>query len=334
MSVPQKITQPKTIRVAPIVSDPVMRNSKGPAEMLLNDELGVDSDIKDTVFGNTAKKTKEETDSGHNGIHSNDHNSGTSQPETNTIVLVAFALIVIALVAIIVWMVMRNSGDKKEEEEVRRMILPHPRNGMPPNQMYSAQHRQQPSYNRQQEGMSLQQMEQMHRQQQMMQQQMAQMNRQMGGDRNEPSSSTPKEDSDEVAVNAGNDNEDDTEATDDTNTNADDTDTNQPTFTTVNISQRKPAGFADAMAKLDSKVASKPALDSSNKPKFTKAKPHPSIIRPTVPSDVDEVMAKTTAMLKAGAAKSTEDASMSELDRALLDRVNSNTELDENDTDE
>jgi hypothetical protein len=111
----------------------------------------------------------------------------------------------------------------------------------------------------------------------------------------------------------------------------------KPAFTTVNISQRKPAGFADAMAKLDSKVASKPALDSSNKPKFTKAKPHPSIIRPAVASstsDVDDVMAKTAAMLKAGTVTRTEDTSMSDLDRALLDRMNSNTELDDEDNDE
>jgi hypothetical protein len=321
MSVPQKITQPKPIRVAPIVSDPVMRNSKGPAEMLLNDELGVDSDIKDAVFSSTAKKTKEETD----GAGNHDHT--TSQPETNTMVLIAFALIVIALVAIIVWMVMRNSGDKKEEEEVRRMIRPHPRNGMPPNGVggqYNGQYSQQP-HRPQPDGMTPQQMEQMYRQQQQMQQQMAQMNRQMGG------------------------NEDDTAATEESSREANEgstlseetvDDTSQPTshmlssskpaVTRVNISQRNPAGFADAMANLDStKVAPNKEVPKST---FTKSKPHPSIIRPSVAttsSDVDDVMAKTAAMLKAGASKSTEDSGMSEIDRALLDRVNSNTELDE-----
>ncbi len=62
MSTAVKRPQPKPVRVAPTVTDPSMRNTRGPAEMLLNSETGGDQpDDHDTVFGGT-QKTREEQD--------------------------------------------------------------------------------------------------------------------------------------------------------------------------------------------------------------------------------------------------------------------------------
>jgi cobalamin biosynthesis Mg chelatase CobN len=125
MSTAVKRPHLKPVRVAPTVTDPSMRNSRGPAEILLNSETGGEHfDDHDSVFG-AAQKTKEEQE-----VVQTDSSS-----QASTMLIIVFALIVIALVALIVWMLIKQSNDKKDEEEMRRMIQPHPhpRNNMPPN---------------------------------------------------------------------------------------------------------------------------------------------------------------------------------------------------------
>lgn len=256
----KKPNQPKQILVSPVVSDPSMRNSKGPAEMLLNNELGADAEVQDVVFGSNRKQTKEESE----------HISAPT--ETNTMVIIAFSLVVIALVAIIVWMVMRNSNDKKEEEEIRRQIRPHPRNNMPPNQLRQQQMRNQQMHNQQMQ-MQMQQ-QQPNQQPNMQQQQQPNMQQQLGPQQ----SPAPTE----VRV-----------------------ETNHEYKPSNNVENKE--------------------TPTENK-EFSKDNPHPSIIRPEQPkSDVDDVMEKATIMLNAVKNKPTSD--MTELDKALLDNLDKNTEL-------
>jgi len=128
MANPTKITQPRIVRVAPNVSDPLMKNPRGPAEVMLNDELGQDVNMNDVVFdkAQNQNKTKEET------TQQSSQDSNNAPSETNMMVVISFALIVIALIAIIVWMVMKNNNaNKEQEEDIKQLIQPHPRNGMP-----------------------------------------------------------------------------------------------------------------------------------------------------------------------------------------------------------
>ena len=315
MSTAVKRPQPKPVRVAPTVTDPSMRNTRGPAEMLLNSETGGDQpDDHETVFGGT-QKTKEEQDA--------------AQPESSqnsTILVVVFALIVIALVALIVWMLMKQSNDKKDEEEMRKMIQPqpHPRNNMPPgygpqgqmqaNQRMPEQLQMSPAdFEAHQHNMAL-----MHQQQVAMQQRMAQMNTDL----------------------------------------ADADPTRQPQAQSSKKS-KKSKSFAEVMAEKDGKVIpplETPLLDEekpTKKPKFTKKNPHPGILRPggsEFQSDVDDVLQQTSAMLQSNNAAKSKSKSgkksvhfdksakpkkeeLTDLDKALLDKVNNNADDQDDDDD-
>lgn len=299
MSNPKR-PQPKQVRVMPTVTDPTMRNSRGPAEMLLNSEGGDQPDDHDAVFGGT-QKTKEEQEV-------------QAQPEgsqNSTMLIVVFALIVIALVALIVWMLMKQSNDKKDEDEMRKMIQPqaHPRNNMPPNYAPRGppQPNQQPNqpnqpqlnqadYEAHQRNMAL-----MHQQQMAMQQQMQQLNAELSD--SEPAGKKK--------------------------------------------AKKSGKSFAEVMAERDGKVVpplKEPLLDEeepTKKPKYNKKNPHPGILRPggsEFQSDVDDVLQQTQAALSkkptklAKASKPTKPGKpakkeeLTDLDKALLDKVSSNVD--------
>lgn len=110
----------KEIRVPPKISDPLMRKHTVSIEPLDEDE---------THAADTAEKQTEDSAPGAN---------------TSTMLIVVFALVVICLIAMIVWMVMKQTNDTKDEQEVKSMVQPHPhiRNSMPvyPPQYYPQQY--------------------------------------------------------------------------------------------------------------------------------------------------------------------------------------------------
>lgn len=289
-----KQSMPKQVLVAPTVTDPSMRNRRGPAEMLLNSEAGVQLEDHDTVFGGV-QKTKEEQDVSHS----------ENSSQTSTMLIIVFALIVIALVALIVWMLMKQSNDKKDEDEMRKMIqphthpLPHPRNNMPPNYTQANSRNIGQTINPEQgyDGVQLapedlkahqHNMTLMHQQQDALQERMAKMN-----------SDLVKQD-------------------------------------TKKSKKKQSKSFAEAMAEKDGKVMEplkEPLLDEeqpTKKVKFSKKNPHPGILRPggsEFQSDVDDVLQKTQSMLKkSGGTKVTKKEELTDLDKALLDKVNNNTD--------
>jgi len=120
---------PRMMQVAPILTDPSMRNEKSGAkptsEQLLR-EMGEDSDdFHKSVFKTQGRKTKEEQEA--------EEVKKTSDEGTSTLLIIVFALIVIALVALVVWMVLKqNEAKDADEEELKARLRPHQRNGMPP----------------------------------------------------------------------------------------------------------------------------------------------------------------------------------------------------------
>lgn len=143
---------PHLMAVAPTLTDPSMRNEKSgrmPSSQQILEELGeANTEMRKTIFNDQQTKTLEEQ-------------SANEKQGMSTLLIIVFALIVIALVALIVWMVVKQNEPKTEPEvELRERLRPHPRNGMP----------QMPP-----------QMQQMppHMQQQMMQQQQAQQQQMM-----------------------------------------------------------------------------------------------------------------------------------------------------------
>jgi hypothetical protein len=123
----------KELRVPPIILDPTMRKRGHTVSIDPVDET--DDGAPDFDGAERVEAPDDQSKPGAN---------------TNTMLIVVFALVVIALIAMIVWMVMKQSNDRRDEEEVRREIQPHPhpRNSMPqhgmqyPNQQ-AAQHAQQ-----------------------------------------------------------------------------------------------------------------------------------------------------------------------------------------------
>ncbi len=282
----------RQVRVAPTVTDPTMRNSRGPAEMLLNSETGDtldDEKDREVVFGGSSK-TKEEQDV-----------VSDSTSPNSTMLIIVFALIVIALVALIVWMVMKQSNDKRDEDEVRRVIQPtaHPRNNMPPNygprpggnHPQGNEQNDRAAYEEHQRNMAM-----MHQQQQDMQQNMAQLNAKLKTtESNDESVEKPQK-------------------------------------------KKKNKSFAETMSEKDGKqvpTLKEPLLDEEAPPekaKFSKKNPHPNIMRPGNQkdrSDVDDILEQTQTMMSkksknkpAATGASTE---LTDLDKALLDKVS--TEL-------
>lgn len=123
------------MKVSPTITDPMMKAPvEEPTEAMLK-EMGAEStefdDLRKTVLEPKDKKTKEEQ---------------ISAPETsvNKMLILVFALIVIALIALVVWMVMRqNEAEKQEEAMTRARLQPHKRNNMPPTTQSQHQSNQQ-----------------------------------------------------------------------------------------------------------------------------------------------------------------------------------------------
>lgn len=284
MATTAKKPQPKPVRVMPTVTDPSMRNPKGPAEMMLNEELGDTPDDREIIF-NGAAKTKEEQSS-------EVEEAAPVGSNNSTILIIVFALIVIALVGLVVWMMMKQSNDKKDEEEIRRVIQPqpHPRNNMPM------------MHNRDQAGFEEHQrnMQAMYQQQQQLQQNMAQMNAELHGGQhngqqpNEQHSMQHVDQSNEPAKKAKS--------------------RKAKSFSEVAADGKAPPPPLKEPLAPEEKV---------KKPKFSKDNPHPNVMRPggkTDRAEIDDVLAQTQAALKQ-VKKPEETNDMSSLDRALLDKV-------------
>ena len=185
-------SMPKMMKVAPTLTEPSMKNSlsdgdKVSAEDMLK-ELGEDDDteqLRKSAFSGK-HKTKEET------------TAVVEEQGTNTMLIIVFALIVIALVALVVWMVLRqNEAKKLEEEDIRQRLQPNPRNNMPPlnvgagsltPQQAAQMQAQQVA---QQQFMLQQQQQQVAQQQLMLQQQAAQQQAQARGAAAGKTSATP-----------------------------------------------------------------------------------------------------------------------------------------------
>jgi hypothetical protein len=116
---------PKTMLVSPTLTDPSMRSEKNDAVLSsaqILKEMGEDyDDIHGTVFNPGYKKTKEELT-----VSKDDTGS------TSTLLIIVFALIVIALVALVVWMVMKQNENADDNNELKARLHPHSRNHMPP----------------------------------------------------------------------------------------------------------------------------------------------------------------------------------------------------------
>lgn len=81
--------------------------------------------LHDAIF-TKSKKTKEESVK-----ESQDDTQGSSL--TITLIIVAFAIIVVGLVVLIIWLITKNNESKRhEEDEIRARLQPQIRNGMPP----------------------------------------------------------------------------------------------------------------------------------------------------------------------------------------------------------
>lgn len=126
---------PHMVDVSPNV-DPSMRGGRrNPTAAQLLREMGhdTDDDLRERMFANTALRTKEEQLA----------QQASDDSNTNTLLIVVFALVVIALVAIIVWMALgKDEGKKRDEQEIKRQINPYNHMGMPPlnYQMRNAHH--------------------------------------------------------------------------------------------------------------------------------------------------------------------------------------------------
>jgi cell division protein FtsN len=307
MATVKQNTQPKMMRVAPTVTDPSMRTRRGPAERLLSDELGSRNSRKQQVYDaddvDDVDDAKEHIFSG--SVQTKEEKEASGQQDApyqyGTMLIVVFALIVIALVALIVWMLMKQSNNKKDEEELRRVIQPqpHPRNNMPnmPNMpnMNTVRHQQQTpqAYDEHMRNMA-----QIQQQQQQLQNNMAQMNEQLSN-----------------------------------------------------------KTFAEVIAENEAAKNQQNALaNDKNDSKYNVNNPHPGILRPGQPSksDVDDILEQTDAILnkpkvrfttsddtdvpkdkKRRSRRSTKSSKsnnselstsdMSDIDKALLDKVSSNT---------
>ena len=110
---------PRLVSVSPKVLDPSMKNTKNDTEGMLG-EYADEHELKDHIFDKKFKTQEEKSIT----------ETGTGD---NTVLIIVFAVIVVALVAMIIWLFMKQSSDvAAQEEEMRRMISPHIDNRMPP----------------------------------------------------------------------------------------------------------------------------------------------------------------------------------------------------------
>lgn len=164
---------PHMMSVEPTLTDPRMQNEKSGARPTSQDilnELGdANSDIKRTIFNDKQTKTNEER-------------LASETQGMSTMLIIVFALIVIALVALIVWMVVKQNKPTTEEElELKARMRPHPRNMMPANmrqqmamQQMAQQQQQQMTQQQQQMAQQRPVQQQVPQQQQVQQQQVQQ----------------------------------------------------------------------------------------------------------------------------------------------------------------
>jgi hypothetical protein len=290
----------KMMRVAPVVTDPLMQNNRTQAEALLS-EMGENADGVDEVVFNRKKPTREELEQQYAPSTSTD----------NTILFIIFALVVIALVAIIVWMIMKQGSDKKEEGEIRRMIQPqHPRNGMPQMNRYPVNQQQ---YNQMQARAQQQQMQQ---QMQMQQMQQAQQHA-----NNEQTEDVEEEPAEEPVANA----KASTEGTAQVKQAAP-VPAKKATKPKVNASGTVAGITAEQKA-----LSDKAEAEAEKAAQFTKDNPHPAIMKPGVvagaqaapqaTSSVDDVMKRTEALLN-----SKKSSELTAADKALLDQIDQDSQ--------
>ena len=295
MNTAQQVRRPtpgpsKMMRVAPTVTDPSMQSNRSQADAILS-EMGETTDDVENVVFNRKKPTKEELD------------QQAQQPAAstdNTTLIIIFALTVIALVALIIWMIMKSGPDKKEEDEVRRMIQPHPRNGMPPMTRHPINQQQ---YN---------QMQAMRRQQQMQQQQQYEQEDDQD-DQDEPPQRPPQRrpPQQKQQKRAG-----------------------PPPVSTTGVVV---GVTAEQKALSDKAEAEAEAQSNFTKEKPHPAIMKPGVVaKNEAVSEVDDIMNRTTAMLNAQAPKPAKPQSngMTDADRALLDKVNAEHDEEDDDDDE
>jgi flagellar basal body-associated protein FliL len=156
------LEEPTMMTVAPTLTDPHMQNERSgakPTSQALLEEMGeTNNEFRQTIFNKKQAKTQEEQ-------------AITETQGMSTMLIVVFALIVIALVALIVWMVVKQNEPKhKPDTELLKQLRPHSRNQMPllqqQQQPQQQQQQQQPQQQQQQQQQPPQQQPQQQQQQQ------------------------------------------------------------------------------------------------------------------------------------------------------------------------
>jgi len=124
----KKLGKAPTI-LAPKITDESMQPRKKASEMLKEMGESSDDEVESLIFDRT-KKTAEETEKEAPAEPATKEEPASS---TNMLLIGVFALIVIALVCLIVWLVLKQNESKKEEEQdLLARMAPHPRNNLPP----------------------------------------------------------------------------------------------------------------------------------------------------------------------------------------------------------
>jgi flagellar basal body-associated protein FliL len=159
-----------SVKVTPIVTDPNMRDMRSNKSSIrgnssvkegplrLQDDEDYPSIMRPSHKGaNKNKRAEYESDEdadpyedsertkSHIFNSKNKTKEECNEPEsTNMMLIIVFALVVIALVALIVWMVMKQNEPKKiDEMDMKDKLRPNPRNMMPPVEyMQQMQHQQ------------------------------------------------------------------------------------------------------------------------------------------------------------------------------------------------
>lgn len=311
------------VPIVPNVTDRSIRNPKGMAELMLDDEEGEDMELKNEVL-QSGKKTKEEVSK-----------AETAKPaeSNNQFILIIFVLIVIALVIIIVWLFIRQDKPDKEEE-MRRLIKPDPRSSMPPQRVQQAQQIQQARAQQ-----ARQQAQQAQAQQARLQQARAQQEQQAKNVEDQQQKIqkdlkkiTDGEADDETTEEDGE--PADGEADDGTETNSEEKQV-QP-----KKKAEQPKGFAEAMTKQT--TVKKESRDSKDSTSTSKSKKEQSKTKDKAVknSTVDDVLAKTEHLAESSKSKKKSIESgdtagqLNGDDKALLDSVMGGVTVDESeDTD-
>lgn len=117
MSKPQAsvmATTPSMMAVPPTISDQTMSNPMSRKTRKIEKDPEDESPARDQIL-NSVHRTKEEEEA--EGAQKN-------SSETSSILIVVFALIAVALIALIVWLVLKQSSDRKDDAETRNLVKP------------------------------------------------------------------------------------------------------------------------------------------------------------------------------------------------------------------